>query len=254
MTSDLSLLRRIQTCDNRIGELSEEIARLPQYVAAIEAKLAAHKRQLAAKQAELEQNRKDRRHLEGEIERDRETVAKLQEQMNSARTNEQFRAFQHEIAFAKDKIASGEDRILDKMMQAEALEENVARAQADLRVEGEKVAAEVAEAKSRVAADERQLAAEKSVRAELAAQLPEPLMRLYARIQKARGTAIAAVVGAQCEACHVILRPQLLQDMKNLNDGALTCETCGRILYFEDEPEDGVALEDPAGEHNLGQA
>ncbi len=253
MSPDLSLLRRIQTRDNRIRELSEEIARLPRYVAQIEAKLATHKRQLAATQAELEDNRKSRRRLEGEIERAEETVAKLQEQMNSAKTNEQFRAFQHEIAFAKDRIASCEDRVLDKMMQAETLEENVAKAQADLRAEGEKVAAEVAEARSRVAADERQVAMEKGVRAELAAQLPEPLMRLYARIQKTRGTTTAAIVRAQCEACHVILRPQLLQDMKNLSSGALTCETCGRILYFKDDPEDGVALEDPAGEHNSGQ-
>ncbi len=253
MSSDLSLLRRVQTCDNRIRALSEEIARLPKYIAEIEAKLAAHKRQLAATQAVLEENRKDRRSLEGEIARAEATVAKLQEQMNSARTNEQFRAFQHEIAFAKEQIASREDIILDKMMQAEALEENVVQAREDLRAEGEKVAAEVAAAKSRVVEDEKQLAAQKSVRAELTAQLPERLLRLYARTRKARGTAIAAVVGTQCEACHVILRPQLLQDMKNLGD-VLTCETCGRILYFKDDPEDGVTLEDPAGEHNVGQA
>ncbi len=254
MSSDLSLLRRLQTCDDRIGELSEEIARLPQYVAEIETKLAAHKRQLADKQAVLEENRKDRRRLEGEITRAGETVSKLHDQMNSARTNEQFRAFQHEIAFAKNKIASCEDRILDKMMQAEALEENVAKARDDLRAEGEKVAAEVVEAKSRVAVDERQLAAEKSARSELTAQLSERLLRLYAGIQKGRGRAVAAVVGTQCEACHVILRPQLLQDMKNLSGGALTCETCGRILYFKDDPEDGVTIEDPAGEHNVDQA
>ena len=254
MTSDLSLLRRIQTCDSRIGELSDEIARLPKYVAEIEAKLAAHKRQLAATQAVLEENRKERRRLEGEIADAENTVKKLQEQMNSARTNEQFRAFQHEISFAKDKIASCEDRILEKMMQAEALEENVARAQQDLRAESEKVAAEVAATKSRVAEDERKLAGQRNVRAELAAQLSERLMLLYGKIRKARGMALAAADGAQCAACHVILRPQFLQDMKNLSGGVLTCESCGRILYFEDDPADGVALEDPAGEHNAGPA
>lgn len=254
MTSDLSLLRRIQTCDNQIRGLSDEIARLPKYVAEIEAKLAAHKQQLADTQAVLEENRKERRRLEGEVADARNTAAKLQEQMNGARTNEQFRAFQHEIAFAKDKISSCEDSILEKMMQAEALEENVERAREDLRAESEKVAAEVAEAESRVAEDKRKLAAQENVRAELAAQLPERLPALYDKIRKARGTALAAVAGTQCATCHVILRPQFLQDMKNLSGGVMTCESCGRMLYFEDDPEDGVALEDPAGEHNASPA
>ncbi len=251
MPSDLSIVRQIQTCDTRIGELSAEIAQLPKYIAEIEAKLASHKQQLAATQATLAENQKERRRLEGEIGGFKETISKLQNQMGGAKTNEQYRAFQHEIDFATGKISSCEDGILEMMEQAEALDKNVAQAQGELQVESEKVAAEVAEAKARVAADQKFLSAEQASRAELASQVDAQLLKLYTRVQKSRGIAIAAIVESQCQACHVVLRPQFLLDMRNLSDGVLTCESCGRIVYFGEEAEDGIEADDPAGEHNV---
>ncbi len=251
MPSDLSIVRQIQTCDSQIGELSAEIAQLPKYVAEIEAKLASHRQQLAATQATLAENQKERRRLEGEIGGFKETISRLQNQMGGAKTNEQYRAFQHEIDFATGKISDSEDAILEMMEQAEALDKNVAQAQGELQVESEKVAAEVAEAKARVAADQKLLSAEQASRAELAAQVDAQLLKLYTRVQKSRGTAIAAIVGSQCQACHVVLRPQFLLDMRNLSDGVLTCESCGRIVYFGEEAEDGIEADDPAGEHHV---
>ena len=251
MPSDLSLVRQIQTCDNRIKELSGEIAQLPKFVAEIEAKLASHKQQLAATQATLAENQKERRRLEGEIGAFKETISKLQNQMGGAKTNEQFRAFQHEIDFATGKISTCEDGILEKMEQAEALEGDVAIAQGELKIESKKVAAEVGEATARVAADQKLLSAEQSSRAELASKVGAQLLKLYTRIQKLRGTAMAAIVNSQCQACHVMLRPQFLLDMRNLSDGVMTCESCGRIAYFPEEAEDGIAVDDPAGEHNV---
>ncbi len=248
MPSDLFLIRRIQQLDQRIQALTREIDGLPKHVAAIEARLASHRQDLADTQALLKANGKEHRHLDGQIGDFKEKISKLQDQMNSAKTNEQFRAFQHEIQFCKDHIYQLEERILDKMEQAEALQENVVKAQADLKIENAKVARDVEAAGTRIDADKKDRAEQQTMRNESSAQVVPHTMRTYERIRTAKGTAVAAVVDEKCGACHVRLRPQFLQNLRHLSDGILTCERCGLILHLPDSNDDAVVVEDPAAD------
>ena len=52
-------------------------------------------------------------------------MSKLRDQMAGAKTNEQYKAFQNEIAYASGEIRKAEDRILDFMEQSEPLDKNV---------------------------------------------------------------------------------------------------------------------------------
>ena len=133
MPSEISVLLGIQELDQRIRKLTREIDNLPKHVASIKARLAAHRQALERTQAILAENGKERRHLESKVGDHRQKIAKLQDQMDGARTNEQFRAFQHEIQFCKDAIDQFEERILENMEQAESLQSNVSQAAADLK-------------------------------------------------------------------------------------------------------------------------
>ncbi len=248
MPTDLYLARRIQELDQRIDALTREIDGLPKHVAAIESRLASHKQELADTQAVLAENGKQRRHLEGQVGDFRRKISKLQDQMNGARTNEQFRAFQHEIQYCKDSIDGLEERILDKMEESEALEESVAKAEADLKIESAKVAADVDQARLRIESDKRGREKQQAARASLSAKIDPESLRAYERIRSARGTAVTAIVDETCGSCRVRLRPKLLQDLQLLSHGVLTCESCGLIVYLPDQAGDGVPLEDPAWE------
>lgn len=248
MASDIYLACRLQELDQRIDELTQEIDALPKHVAAIESRLATHKQELAHKRAALVENAKEQRQLEGQIGDFSQKISKLQVQMNGAKTNAQFHAFQHEIQYCKDQIDQREETILDKMEQAEALEENVAKAEADLRVESVKVAADVKEAKAKIEADKKERGGQLAARAEMSARIDPVVVRAYERIRAARGSAVAAVINETCGSCHVRLRPKFLQDLRNLSHGMLTCESCGLIVYLPEAIDDGVTLEDPAGD------
>ncbi len=75
--------------------------------------------------------------------------------MLQAKTNEQYRAFQNEIAYAEGEIRKSEDRILDLMSEAEALEANVKQAEAALAEEKKSVDAEKSRAKQRTETDRK---------------------------------------------------------------------------------------------------
>ena len=245
MASDLSLARRLQNLDHRIDGLTREIDSLPRHVAAIESALASHKEELAKAQSDLAENGKAHRSLEGQVGDFRQKISKLLDQMNVAKTNEQFRAFQHEIQFCKDKIDEIEESILEKMEQAEELQAKISQAEKDLRVESAKVAADVDKAKTRIAADQADREEVRASRAELAGQINPATLRVYDRIRKTRGAAVTPVTGESCGSCHVRLRPKFLQDLRQIESGVLTCESCGLIVYVP-EPAEGDEPSDPS--------
>src|SRR5436853_242319 len=135
MLPDIVSALRLQEVDIRQAELSKEIASLPKHIAEIEKKLETHQRKLDADRAALSANQKDRRKLEGDIQLHEQKISKLKDQMLGAKTNDQYRAFQHEIEFIEKEIRKAEDRILELMSASDPLDANVKAAELALKEE-----------------------------------------------------------------------------------------------------------------------
>jgi predicted nucleic acid-binding Zn-ribbon protein len=152
--------------------------------------------------------------------------------MQQAKTNEQFRAFQHEIEFCEKEIRRFEDRILEFMAESEPLDANVKKADAALKQEQQQVEAETSKARERTAADQRELERLRSERVAAVAALPKQSYAAYERIRKKwNGIVIAEAAGGRCTACQIAMRPQFFQDLKKA-ETMMFCESCGRILFY----------------------
>ena len=244
MLADLQLAVRLQELDNRVTELTREISALPKHVAEIEKKLESHTRKLEADRAALTANQKDRKKDEGDVQLQEQKISKLRAQMLDAKTNEQYRAFQHEIEFCEKEIRRAEDHVLELMAESEPLDRNVKAAELALKAEKAQVDAEKQEAVARTAEDKKALEQAQQERAQIVARLNPSLYRQYERIRKGRrGVAIAEAVDGRCGACQIALRLQFYQDLKR-GDQVMFCESCARIIYYNPP----VAFEDVTGE------
>ncbi len=232
MHPDIEILIELQGLDQEIARLSAEIAYLPKHIADIEAKLNEHVQQVESDKGVLAAHYKERKRLEAEIGIVREKISKYKDQMLAVKTNEQYKALQHEIEFAETNIRGFEDQILEKMVLDEELEAAVKKAQAKLATEKVVVEKEKAEATARTREDEKEVAERKSHRGELQAKVSESSYRLYTYLMQARkGLAITEATNSSCGGCHVLLRPQAYNEVK-MNDKIRTCESCSRILYY----------------------
>src|SRR5579862_1518982 len=231
MHPDTHLVIQLQSLDQKITALEKEVAALPKHIAAIEKTLESHVRKLEADRAALVANQKDRKKFEGDIQVNEQKISKLRDQMLGAKTNEQYRAFPHEIEFAEKEIRKAEDRILELMSESEPLDANVKKAEAALKEEKAVVESEKMRARERTAVDQAQLDQLHGERAESAAKLPAATRTAYDRIRKKRGIAIAEVVAERCTACQIQLRPQYMQDLRKGGE-LMLCESCGRFLYY----------------------
>jgi predicted nucleic acid-binding Zn-ribbon protein len=231
MTRDLEIVVRLQTLDLRAAELQKEVAALPKHIAAIEKTLESHQRKLEADRALQAANQKERKQIDGDIKMQEQKISKLRDQMMTAKTNEQYRAFQHEIEFCQEVIRKHEDRTLELMLESERLEQNVKTADEELKKEREVVEREKVRAKERTAIDQKQLDEVMLERKALVAELKPESNSAYERLRKRNPVVVAEAVNGRCVACQLELRPQFYQELRK-GDRMMFCENCRRILYY----------------------
>lgn len=232
MLQDLALALRLQALDRKIVGLETEIATLPKHIAEIEKRLESHTRRLEADRAALSANQRDRKKFEGDIQVHEQKISKLRDQTLQAKTNEQYRAFQNEIAYAEGEIRKAEDKILDLMELSEPLDKNVKAAEGSLKVEQQHVDAEKNRARDRTAIDQKELAVTRTERSSVVSQMDPKFYAEYERIRKkTKNTPIADATEGRCDACQISLRPQFFQDLRR-GDKIMFCESCGRILTY----------------------
>jgi hypothetical protein len=237
MHPDLQAAKELQELDREIARLSAEVAYLPRHIKEIESKLAGAQARLDADRKALAENQKERRKLEGDIPPLQTKISKYKDQTFDVKTNEQYRALQHEIDFGENEIRKIEDGILERMVAAEELEDRVKKAEKQLAAERAEVEKEKAEATTRTRVDEADLAARRARREQCRAAMTPDVLRLYDHLAKTRkGTAVAEVRDGTCGECNVRLRPQALQEVKG-SDSVRNCENCGRMLYYVVPPE-----------------
>ncbi|MDE1176819.1 MAG: C4-type zinc ribbon domain-containing protein [Edaphobacter sp.] len=235
MHPDLEKMIALQRLDVEAHRLNEEIAALPKRVAQLAAEGAAARRQLAATGDSLAKEESLRRGHELEIKDHQQKAARLGKQMDVVTTTAQANALEHEIAFAKNEVSRLEDAELESMERTETLDlqkKDAEETVANLTRRHAELSASTAE---HIASDRARLAEIEAQRAELRPQIGEDSLSIYDRISKSRGTALSEGVDHKCSACQMMLRPQRWNDLRDGSNGdqMLTCETCGRILYWD---------------------
>lgn len=236
MLPDLKNLLDLQIADREITRLKDEIAALPKRVAAIEAQLAGTKAVLEKAKAGVKADDAAKRKYESTIQDLRQKISKYRDQMLDVKTNEQYKALQHELTFAEKDINANEDKILELMINAEAREKEVKAAEADLKSETAEIEKEKTEAREKTAEDEKLLAEWNAKRDSYRAGISPDLLRHYDRVVKLRRTGLSEVRDHKCMTCQVMLRPQTYNDVR-AGEQVVICDSCQRILYFDPSTE-----------------
>ncbi len=240
MLADVKALIELQQVDQSVAALVQKIDDCPGQIKALQDQLTEFIGHLGERKERLGQNQKERRELDGEVQTIKARIDRHKDQLYQVKTNDQYRAMLKEIEGEEEKIRKAEDRILEKMLEAEQIEKLIRDATARLESEKSRVEAEVRalEAERKTAQEERERLLVR--REQLTAGVREDILAHYERLRRARhGVALAEVRDGLCNGCHVRLRPQAYNEIR-ASDVLLTCETCSRILYFVPQPEGAV--------------
>lgn len=222
----------LQDRDRRIKQLKRDIDEIPARKKLKESTLSEHKAALEAAQESLKKNAAAIKAVELEIESQRQRIIKIRTQQNAVRTNEEYRAFEREIAAAEKAIRDEEDKEIVLMEETEGLRANVALMEQKLKAEQKVVDADAQALDQRLAVIREEANRLSSERAELAKDIDPDWLRRYERVFKHTGDfAVVPLEKGSCGGCHMQLPPQLVQDAKR-NETMTACSYCGRLLYW----------------------
>ncbi len=208
---------------------------LPRRIRELEGKLAGYEAAVAAIEGKLRDEEALRRRYESDLGDQRQKIVKFRNQSSSVKNNEQFHALQHEIGFAETEIRRLEDAELDGMMRTEELQVQLAGAKAELASFARDVEAERQSARRSAEFQEASLKKWRGERAAVRPLVPEELLAQYDRVAGSRGTGLARASGQRCTGCQMGLRPQAWNQVRT--GGLMSCESCGRLLYFNPKLE-----------------
>jgi predicted nucleic acid-binding Zn-ribbon protein len=243
----LQNLLELQSVDTRLNEVRAQLATFPKKLADVEARLAAAKAAVELAKAAQVANFKDRKKFELDVEQTKERVKKYKDQMSQVKTNEAYKALQHEVQMAETDIAKAEDRLLEQMVSGEVYDQRIKSSEKDLKEVEEAMRRERSKVEAEKSVAEKDLAQIESERAHVVAEIPESLLDHYERIaKKHNGVSLAEVRNEKCSACGMIVRPHVFQEMRRSTSGEMIhCETCTRILYLP-EPSASAAAAAPS--------
>jgi predicted nucleic acid-binding Zn-ribbon protein len=180
----------------------------------------------------LAENQSARRAIEKDVAMHQGRLSKFREQAMAVKTNQEYHAIQHEIAFAQTEIKGLEDKVLEGMLEADELTAAVKRADAALVLEQQAVDQD----RRAIAAEQIEMKAVvdhvRAERSQLVAAMNPQVLATFQRIsQRRNGVAMAPARDGVCTICHVRLRPQVFNTVLK-NEQILQCDHCNRILYY----------------------
>ncbi len=237
MSPDLEHLIELQNLESAIEESRRRITAHPQRVADADARLAQAKEAVDAAKQRLKASQEARRDQEKEAATYQSRLSKFKDQLSAVKTNREYQAMQHEIETAQKELGVVEERVLERMMEADGLTADAKKAEQTLAARQKEVEAEKKTLGEELATVEAALTEATDKRTARVASLPPQLVALFEQVSRARkGVAIAtATRDGLCSACHVRLRPQVFQEIRR-NDQIIQCFSCNRILYYIPPP------------------
>jgi predicted nucleic acid-binding Zn-ribbon protein len=232
MNADIQRLIELQRLDSTALDAKRRVADEPARLQSLEERLDGARQGAASAHERLSGNQAARREIEKQVAVHQGRLSKFRDQLMSVKTNIEYQAMQKEIEYAETEVKALEDKVLERMLEADELTADVKRTEAEL-----------ASVQKTVDADRRALAAEVAELQKVIEQVsiergsligglnPKVLATFEAVASRRHGVAVALASQGICTICHVRLRPQVFNTVRR-NEEIIQCDSCQRILYF----------------------
>jgi predicted nucleic acid-binding Zn-ribbon protein len=230
-------LIQLQKLDTEITSTSLFLEDIPRQIEDIDKKKEQSHLIITQAKEKIAQNQKKRRDMEAEVKDIKTKISKLNLQLNDVKTNLEYKSFLKEIDGAQQKVIELEDEIINEMLAADDIEEEIKEAsqkysEAEKKFSKEK---EILQQKQKKSDAKKKELTEKKEK--LMTSIPDDQIRLYLKILNSKhGIALSPITDEFCSLCHMRVRPQVLNELKG-NEKLILCENCGRILYWPDKKD-----------------
>lgn len=240
MTATKQLLELFRV-DKQLRGLKSRLEVAERFYSQQATQLAELDKQRTTLEAQLKQLKGSINNEDGEAARLDARIATIREQMNSAKTSKEYNAFQTELNNYKTEKSAAEEREMDSMQKAEAIEKQLAEIKTN-QAERTKIVAKAKTDRDQKEADIKDRVAELSAqRQQLASGIAPHELRNFEELVKLRGDEAMAPVEVldrrsheySCSACMMAVPVETASSI--MQGRIVSCPSCRCMLYIEEE-------------------
>ncbi len=250
MSEHIRRLVQLQEIAFEIKEIRDLGARTPERLAALDDAFRQKVEEIGSARLTHEALVAERQRLVRQREETLLRQQQAQQKLMQVSNQREYSAVLNEIDSTKSAIAMFDDKTAEIDLQLEELSGPAAEADERIAASRSEHDAEKARMEADATRSGDRLAELETQRELLKVGIPRDFIVRFETIFNARGgVAVARIVSNACGACHVRLRPQIINLVRRGEDLSF-CESCRRILYFaesEGEPGGAGAPADAAG-------
>src|SRR6266850_3407141 len=142
MSPDLERLIQLQNLETAIDESRRRMAAHPQRVEDADARLARAKEAVEGAKQRLKTCQDARREQEKDAATYQTRLSRFKDQLSAVKTNREYQAMQVEIETAQKELGIAEEKVLERMMEADAVAAEIKKAEQTLATEQKAVEAD----------------------------------------------------------------------------------------------------------------
>jgi uncharacterized protein len=233
MDKKIEVLNKMQEIDNIIKQKLKLTKKLPNELNTLKKNVKNTNEKLEETKKLLEENLKNQKLKELDIQSNQDKIAKYQNQLLAIKNNKEYKALNSEVSHLEKKNNEIDDLRVELMEEEEALRDQLkvdkkASEQADneLKKNYDRIEKQIQDVKK----DIEDL---KEKRNKLAQHLPKQMIKRYALLIRHKDRiAVAFNENGACSACGFKIRPQLEIEI-NKAEKIESCENCGRLLVYK---------------------
>src|SRR5436189_1503478 len=142
MDAELERLIALQKLDSAAHDAQRRLAEAPEREKALDTRLETARQTVAAAKERLTENQTARRAIEKDVALQQGRLSKFRDQLMAVKTNREYQAMQHEIETAQNEVKALEEKVLERMLDADELSAALKKAEAALASEQKTVDAD----------------------------------------------------------------------------------------------------------------
>lgn len=222
----------VQDRDIALLKIEQELARIPQERAALEALISAEASNIEAASYALKRKEVERHELDTEVKAKESAIIRFRNQQLEVKKNDEYRALTHQIEQSEKEIGELEEREIELMLEIDLTRETF---------EAEKATIEqrIVEQKKQITLlGEREQNLKDSIGAAIAAVeearsvADDTYIGHYDRVKKLckRPPYVAPIEGHKCGGCHLRVSNEVSSAALSAGEPSF-CDQCARMVY-----------------------
>ena len=198
-----------------------------------------HQKLFEQKYNELDLLTSEGKIVKNNIETQEQLITRLDAQVPKIRNEKEFAASKTQLEEARKMLGLLEDKLLELDMKKEDLEQEIETINSELTESNSTFQQETSGLLKKQEKAEKKIAKLEPRRNRLLKKLPQNIKRFYERCQESGiSMPVCAIQDKSCSGCHMVLLPQLVNELMANPNSHKNCPNCSRILYYPEVEEE----------------